>query len=132
MHVTPQGERASSLPRRDGAPVQGGRQDERAFCRSRARMIVASMTEAGQGRPGVRAEPRLELRGIGKAYGSLMANDGIDLLVMPGERHAVIGENGAGKSTLMKVIYGMVRPDAGYMLWEGREAVVRTPSDAQA
>jgi ABC-type uncharacterized transport system ATPase subunit len=90
------------------------------------------MTGDGQATSGVRAEPRLELRGISKAYGSLLANDGIDLLVMPGECHAVIGENGAGKSTLMKVIYGMVRPDAGYMLWEGREAVVRNPSDAQA
>ena len=63
--------------------------------------------------------PRLELRGIRKAYPAVVANDGIDLAVAPGEIHAVIGENGAGKSTLMKIIYGMVRPDAGDMLWEG-------------
>ena len=75
--------------------------------------------------------PRLELRGIRKAYPAVVANDGIDLAVAPGEIHAVIGENGAGKSTLMKVIYGMVRPDAGDMLWEGREALVRSPADAQ-
>ena len=75
--------------------------------------------------------PRLELRGIRKAYPTVVANDGIDLAVAPGEIHAVIGENGAGKSTLMKIIYGMVRPDAGDMLWEGREVLVRSPADAQ-
>ena len=75
--------------------------------------------------------PRLELRGIRKAYPTVVANDGIDLAVAPGEVHAVIGENGAGKSTLMKIIYGMVRPDAGDMLWEGREVLVRSPADAQ-
>jgi simple sugar transport system ATP-binding protein len=85
----------------------------------------------GQPGGGRSVAPRLELRGIRKAYPSVVANDGIDLVVAPGEIHAVIGENGAGKSTLMKVIYGMVRPDAGEMLWEGREAVVRTPADAQ-
>jgi general nucleoside transport system ATP-binding protein len=82
-----------------------------------------------EGRSGVK--PRLELRGIRKTYPSVVANDGIDLVVAPGEIHAVIGENGAGKSTLMKIIYGMVRPDAGDMLWEGREATVRNPADAQ-
>ena len=72
--------------------------------------------------------PRLELRGIRTAYPTVVANDGIDLAVAPGEIHAVIGENGAGKSTLMKIIYGMVRPDAGDMLWEGREVLVRSPT----
>jgi simple sugar transport system ATP-binding protein len=75
--------------------------------------------------------PRLELRGIRKTYPAVVANDGVDLAVAPGEIHAVIGENGAGKSTLMKIIYGMVRPDAGEMLWEDREVLVRSPADAQ-
>ncbi|TMG81918.1 MAG: ATP-binding cassette domain-containing protein, partial [Betaproteobacteria bacterium] len=57
--------------------------------------------------------PRLQLSGIAKAYPGVVANDRIDLCVMPGEIHAVLGENGAGKSTLMKIIYGVVKPDAG-------------------
>ena len=76
-------------------------------------------------------EHRLELRGIRKAYPAVVANDGIDLSVDPGEIHAVVGENGAGKSTLMKIIYGMVRPDSGEMLWDGREVAIATPADAQ-
>ncbi|MDQ0321080.1 simple sugar transport system ATP-binding protein [Pararhizobium capsulatum DSM 1112] len=77
------------------------------------------------------SEYRLELRGIRKAYPSVIANDGVELRVAPGEIHAVVGENGAGKSTLMKIIYGMVRPDAGDMLWNGREVEIASPADAQ-
>ena len=81
--------------------------------------------------PSLPAEDRLELRAIRKAYPAVVANDGIDLRVAPGEIHAVVGENGAGKSTLMKIIYGMVKPDSGDMLWNGREVTVATPADAQ-
>jgi ABC-type uncharacterized transport system ATPase subunit len=76
-------------------------------------------------------EHRLELRAIRKAYPAVVANDGIDLSVDPGEIHAVVGENGAGKSTLMKIIYGMIRPDSGEVLWDGREVAISTPADAQ-
>ncbi len=77
------------------------------------------------------SECRLELRGIGKTYPGVIANDGIDLRVNPGEIHAIVGENGAGKSTLMKIIYGMVHADSGDMLWDGREVSITSPADAQ-
>lgn len=76
-------------------------------------------------------QPRLELRGITKIYPSVVANDQIDLIVRPGEIHAVLGENGAGKSTLMKIIYGVTAPDAGEMLWENREVHIESPAEAR-
>src|SRR6188768_2368895 len=75
---------------------------------------------------------RLELRGIRKVYPSVVANDGIDLAVAPGEIHAVLGENGAGKSTLMKIIYGVTKPTEGTMLWEGKPVVVDNPAHARS
>ena len=75
--------------------------------------------------------PRLQLEGITKVYPSVVANQNIDLTVLPGEIHAVLGENGAGKSTLMKVIYGVVKPDAGTIRWEGNEVSVANPARAR-
>lgn len=78
-----------------------------------------------------RAEPRLQMLGISKIYPSVVANADVNLTVMPGEIHAVLGENGAGKSTLMKIIYGVTKPDAGEIIWEGRQVVIQSPSDAR-
>ena len=75
--------------------------------------------------------PRLVLRGITKRYPSVVANDSIELDVMPGEIHALLGENGAGKSTLMKIVYGVTRPDEGTMLWEGRYETIANPAQAR-
>jgi simple sugar transport system ATP-binding protein len=76
--------------------------------------------------------PRLELRGISKTYGTTRANVGIDLVVQPGEIHALLGENGAGKSTLVKIIYGLVKPDEGEILWEGKPVAIADPNAARA
>jgi simple sugar transport system ATP-binding protein len=75
--------------------------------------------------------PRIALRGITKAYPGILANDAIDLAVHPGEIHAVLGENGAGKSTLMKIIYGLVQPDAGAIHWNGQPARIHSPAVAR-
>ncbi len=75
---------------------------------------------------------RLDLRGITKQYPGCLANDRIDLTIQPGEIHALLGENGAGKSTLMKIIYGVVQPDAGRIVWEGEPVSMRDPAQARA
>lgn len=72
----------------------------------------------------------LELRGITKSFGALIANDNIDLKVETGEIHAILGENGAGKSTLMNIVYGLVAPDQGEILVDGEVKVIAEPSDA--
>ncbi|MGB6008475.1 ABC transporter ATP-binding protein [Castellaniella sp.] len=76
--------------------------------------------------------PRLALHRITKTYPAVRANDAVDLTVEPGEIHAVLGENGAGKSTLMKIIYGVVRPDAGTVEWDGQAVQIAHPAAARA
>jgi ABC-type uncharacterized transport system ATPase subunit len=76
-------------------------------------------------------KPRLVLTGITKRYPSVVANDDVSLSVRPGEIHAVLGENGAGKSTLMKIIYGVTKPDAGTIMWNGQYETITAPSQAR-
>ncbi|MGQ9369720.1 ABC transporter ATP-binding protein [Azospirillum sp. ST 5-10] len=75
--------------------------------------------------------PRLALRGITKRFPGCLANDAVELTLLPGEIHALLGENGAGKSTLVKIIYGVQHADSGTMLWEGREVRVADPAAAR-
>ena len=77
-------------------------------------------------------EPMLRISGLTKAYPGVVANDDVSLSVFPGEVHALLGENGAGKSTLVKMIYGLVKPDAGYMQMHGHTFAPSEPRDARA
>jgi simple sugar transport system ATP-binding protein len=74
--------------------------------------------------------PVLEMRGIRKVFGPVVALDGVDFEVGTSEVHGLLGGNGAGKTTLMNVLYGLYRPDAGSVRLGGEEIVVRNPRDA--
>ncbi|NBZ88616.1 ABC transporter ATP-binding protein [Stagnihabitans tardus] len=74
---------------------------------------------------------RLELKGITKRFPGVLANDHVGFAVQPGEIHALLGENGAGKSTLVKMIYGIMQPDEGEILWNGARITVANPKAAR-
>ena len=76
--------------------------------------------------------PRLVMQSITKAFGSNQALGGVDLILLPGEVHALVGENGAGKSTLMKVLSGAHATDAGTMKLDGKAYAPRDPQEARA
>jgi simple sugar transport system ATP-binding protein len=87
---------------------------------------VTVTTEPNQANAG----PVLVMRGVTKRYPGVVANDGIDLDVRPGEIHALLGENGAGKTTLMNILYGLAVPDAGEIELFGEKVEIASPHDA--
>jgi simple sugar transport system ATP-binding protein len=82
--------------------------------------------------PAAATVPAVTLLGIRKQFGEVLAVDGVDLLLQPGEVHAVLGENGAGKSTLMNILGGFLAPDAGTIVVDGERVLFKTPRDALA
>ena len=76
--------------------------------------------------------PLLTLSGISKRYGGVRALEDVDFACERGKIHAVLGENGAGKSTLIKIMAGVVQPDAGRMRLAGNDVSFATPSAANA
>ncbi len=81
-------------------------------------------------RPAAASIPVISLRGITKHFPGVIANQAVDLDILEGEVHSLLGENGAGKTTLMNVLMGIYRPDAGTLQIDGREARIQSPRDA--
>ena len=84
----------------------------------------------GTGELGERFRPLLRAVGVGKAFVGNRVLDGVDLDVMPGEVHAIVGENGAGKSTLIKILGGVYQPDDGQLVVDGEARRFRSPREA--
>ncbi|MGA2461734.1 MAG: ABC transporter ATP-binding protein [Candidatus Bathyarchaeia archaeon] len=80
--------------------------------------------------PNTTPENALVAEGITKRFGSLAANDNVNFTVKRGEVHALLGENGAGKTTLCNMLYGLLRPDSGRILVDGKETRFHSPRDA--
>ena len=73
---------------------------------------------------------KIEMNGITKKFGTLIANDNINLKVKDREIHAILGENGAGKSTLMSILFGLYQPDKGEIKIDGKKVIINNPNDA--
>jgi simple sugar transport system ATP-binding protein len=78
------------------------------------------------------AQYRLELREVGKRFGSVVALESVSFGVRPGEVVGLLGDNGAGKSTTVKIVTGYHRPSSGELYWEGRPVAIHSPEQARA
>ncbi|MGH6761596.1 MAG: ABC transporter ATP-binding protein [Phyllobacterium sp.] len=78
------------------------------------------------------AEPLLKVRELTKIFGTLKACDQVNLIVRPGEIHALLGENGAGKSTLVKMLFGSLQPVSGEIFWRGKKVEMASPAIARS
>ena len=74
----------------------------------------------------------IEVRNLTKKYGDFTANRNINFAIRRGEIHAIIGENGAGKTTLMNMLYGIIQPTSGEILFNGQPVKLSSPKDAIA
>lgn len=72
----------------------------------------------------------VEMKGITKQFGDVIANDHVDFYLRKGEVHALLGENGAGKTTLMRILYGLYKQDSGNVLVNDNEVTINSPKDA--
>jgi rhamnose transport system ATP-binding protein len=126
----------TSRAKRSGYPALMPERDEEATREREAAGAEQGPSDAGEasharadGAPELRAV--LEMRGISKRFGEIQALDDVSLELVPGEIHALVGENGAGKSTLIKVMTGVVQPDIGQILIDGRPVQIASAFDAQ-
>jgi simple sugar transport system ATP-binding protein len=76
------------------------------------------------------ATPSVALRNVTRRFGPVVANDDVSLELIPGRIHALVGENGAGKTTLMRILYGLIQPDAGTLVIDGTAVRLRDPAHA--
>ncbi|PKU25466.1 ABC transporter ATP-binding protein [Telmatospirillum siberiense] len=88
--------------------------------------------ETGRAKVAPGTPPIVYLKGIAKYFPGVIANQDVDIEVMPGEIHALLGENGAGKSTLMNILTGIYQPDAGEIIIDGYAKIFASPVDAIA
>ena len=73
----------------------------------------------------------IEMKGITKTFGSVVANKDVDLTLRQGEILALLGENGSGKTTLMNMLSGIYQPDRGQILMDGIPVTINSPEDSK-
>ena len=121
---------AAGEPGGTGGPSTGGLTAATPDPATAAADIAAGGTTIDPAVAARATAPALEMRGITKRFPGVVANDAISLSIRPGEIHGLLGENGAGKSTLMNILYGLLTPDEGEILLDGKPVEISGPSDA--